>query len=106
MKFFDQIQLDHLKGDQYEIAEIIGIENYKKMVLHFGGDSVYIQKKDTIVKEIRAQHIAREFTGYNYRELALKYNLAERTIREIVSKNMSMEDVLTKKGQLSIYDLT
>ena len=81
MKFFDQIQLDDLKGDQYEIAEIIGIENYKKMVLHFGGDSVYIQKKDTIVKEIRAQHIAREFTGYNYRELALKYNLAERTIR-------------------------
>lgn len=104
MNFFDQITLNDLKGDQREIAEIIGIENYKKMVLYFGGDSIYIQKKDTVVKEIREQHIAREFTGFNYRELAIKYNLSERTIREIISKNLSIEDELMKKGQISMDD--
>lgn len=104
MNFFHKITLDDLKGDQREVAEIIGIDNYKKMVTHFGGDSVYIQKRDTIIKEIRSQHIAKEFNGFNYRELALKYNLAERTIREIVSKALNQDEILTKKGQLSLDD--
>ena len=33
----DRIALEQLDGEQREIAELIGIESYKKLVRYFGG---------------------------------------------------------------------
>lgn len=59
----DIINIDDLYGNQREIAEVIGIDNYIKLSKYFGGeDSLYIQK---------------------YSELAKMYNLSTRYIRMI-----------------------
>lgn len=96
VNYIDKITLENLKEEQKEIAEIIGIENYIRLVKCFGGSSIYIHKADTISRVIRDEQIKIEFNGHNYKELALKYNLSTNQIREIVDK-----DIL-KNTQLSL----
>ena len=81
----DKITVDDLDGEQREIAECVGIEGYRKLVNHFGGGYIYVQKADTILKEQRDDAIRKMFTGNNYRAIALKFNLSENRIRKIIN---------------------
>ncbi|MDE5583229.1 MAG: DNA-binding protein [Ruminococcus sp.] len=78
------VNLEKLTGEQREVAELVGIENYRKLVDNFGGSCVYISKSDTIFQRERDDEIKRDFNGGNYRELAKKYNLSENRIRAIL----------------------
>ena len=78
----DSIEIEELNGEQREIAECVGIDGYKKLVRHFGGMSVYIQKAD---KSTRDKEIKELFNGYNYKTLARKFNLSESQVRRILS---------------------
>lgn len=71
---------------QKEIAEIIGIEAYRKLVEHYGGSSIYINKFDTITRPERDMEIRKKFNGANYHELAKEYGLSETGIRKIINK--------------------
>ena len=73
-------------GQQKEIAEIIGIEAYRKLVEHYGGSRIYIEKSDTIIRPNRNDEIRKKFDGGNYLQLAREYKLSEQTIRRIVDK--------------------
>ena len=75
---------DIINDEQKQIAEIIGIDAYIKLVRNFGGTSIYIWKQDSLIKDIRDKKIRSEFNGSNYSLLAKKYNLTDRTIRDIV----------------------
>lgn len=76
---------------QKSIAELIGIENYIKLVDFYGGSSIYIYKRDSFLRILRDKQIRKEFKG-NYRELAQKYNLTEIAIRNIIGEqNTVME---------------
>ena len=77
--------LEQLSGDQREHAETVGLEAYRKLVANYGGLCVYIYKPETLLRERRNTEICNEFNGFNYRELAQKYHLSEKTVREIVS---------------------
>lgn len=79
---------EQLSGDQRELAESIGIETYRKLVADYGGSHVYVCKVETVLRELRNNEIYNQFNGSNYRELAKKYNLSPKTIREIVSEKM------------------
>ena len=98
----DDITLNRLTGDQLELAELIGIENYKKLVAHYGGGFVYICKSDTILKDIRNAEICDKFNGYNYRELAKEYNLSEKMIREITSDKLKKIKYMPPDGQMKL----
>ena len=78
----DSIKIEELEGEQLEIAECVGIDGYRKLVNHFGGMSIYIQKSD---KSARDKEIKELFNGYNYKTLARKFNLSESQIRRILS---------------------
>ena len=79
------ISLENLKGNQHEIAEIIGIDNYVKLSKHFGGeDSLYIQKYSELVKVSRNNEIRKlRKKGYSASKLAKMYNLSTRYIHII-----------------------
>ncbi|MDE5772110.1 MAG: hypothetical protein K2I06_10890 [Ruminococcus sp.] len=79
------VSLEQLSGDQRELAEIVGLEAYRKLVANYGGMNLYIYKPETILRELRNSEICDGFNGFNYRELAQKYHLSEKTVREIVS---------------------
>lgn len=99
MKLSD-ITIDNLKGNQRELAEIIGMEAYIKLVKQYGGDDIYIAKETNLLSMVRDDEIYRKFNGGNYKALADEYNLAVRTIYEIISK----ENEKRSYQQLSIFD--
>ncbi len=79
-----------------EVAEQIGVDNMFKVLDIIGGATVYIPKPDTVIKPVRDAQMKKEFNGYNHMELAKRYNLAERTVREICGAG-------NLKGQLSMF---
>lgn len=78
-----------LTDDQQELADLIGMDNYQKLVDYYGGTSIYIQKKDSITRTIRDKKIYAEFNGSNYRYLARKHKLSEQQTREIIKQQMN-----------------
>ncbi|MDE6798328.1 MAG: DNA-binding protein [Ruminococcus sp.] len=77
---------EQLTGNSKELINVIGLEAYKKLVQHFGGSYIYINKPDTIVKGERNAEIRRKFNGSNYNQLAIEYNLTENRIRSILKQ--------------------
>ena len=82
----DDLNLSDIPLPYKDIAEILGIKEFIKLSMLCGGGSVYIPTFDSLTKEYRNKLIRNEFTGHNYKELALKYNMTITSIRNIVNK--------------------
>lgn len=82
------ITLEDIHGGQRELAELVGLETYIKMVDYYRGAYIYIVKPGTLLKKDRDSAIKQEFDGVNYKELAQKYDLTERYIRQIVYEEL------------------
>ena len=100
MELFEKVTMEHLEGENRDLAELIGLENFKKMVKVYSGSTLYIPKVESITKEARDERIREEFTGGNLHELALRYGLTDRRVREILSENHTGEI----PGQISLFD--
>lgn len=81
----DSIKIEELDGEQRELAECVGVDGYKRLVSHFGGTSVYIQKADKMSKISRDEKIKMKFDGSNHKALAREFNLSESQVRRILS---------------------
>ncbi len=79
------VTLDMLPEEGREIAEIIGVESYMKLVREYGGRSIYIHKLDAVIRILRDEQIREDFNGDNHGVLCKKYNLSEKQIREILA---------------------
>ncbi len=93
------ITIDDLQGDQKEIAEAVGLDIYLILVEAFGGGQIYIAKRDKLTAIARNNAIEKEFNGFNFSELAKKYNLTERSIRLIIEEKRK-----ACVGQFSVLD--
>ncbi|WP_032122029.1 Mor transcription activator family protein [Clostridium amazonitimonense] len=71
------------EGPYRDIADTIGVVNFIKLAEFVGGSTIYIPKADSFLRPARDLNIKKEFNGYNHSDLAKKYNLSERWIREI-----------------------
>lgn len=69
------------EGAYKQIAESIGVTNLCKLAALVGGSTVYIPKVESLIRPVRDAHIKAEFNGYNYADLARKYNVSERWVR-------------------------
>jgi len=82
----------------YMIAEKIGVGNALEIAELFQGSSIYFPKLDNVYAKKLREKILKEFNGYNYKHLAVKYGYSEMWIRKIVNK-----DIL--EGQISFDDI-
>lgn len=80
----DSLTIDHLDGNQRELALTIGMDAYKKLVARYGGDSIYVAVPKSCSRYSRDEEICNKFTGSNYKELAREYGLSVKRIREIL----------------------
>lgn len=101
MNVLDKVKLEDLDQEQQEMAELIGLENYKKLMSEYGGMSIYIPKADRLERMERNDKIRTEFDGYNFRELALKFGLTEVSIRSIVSDRVRELRARPMDGQIT-----
>lgn len=100
------LKLEELRNEQRQIAEAIGIPAYLKLSAAFGGTNIYIAKADEIInRKQRDARIRKEFTGYNYTQLALKYGLTEAWVRNIVSDIANNVKNSPISGQLTFEDI-
>ena len=98
----EEIRLEDLSEGQPEVAALIGPENFRKLMEVYGGAYLYIPKTDRLERMERNERIRAEFDGYNFRELARKYDLTEITIRSIVSDKVRELRARPMDGQLSL----
>ncbi|MEF2965653.1 Mor transcription activator family protein [Paenibacillus sp. M1] len=79
-----ELTIDMIPEPYSSYAKAIGIENLIELVKLSGGDEIYLPTLDFFRRPIRDKRIREEYTGYNEKSLARKYELSERRIREIV----------------------
>lgn len=102
MSALEKVRLEDLNQEQQEVAELIGLDSYKKLMAEYGGMSIYIPKDDRLERMERNDKIRSEFDGYNFRELAMKYGLTEVSIRSIVSDKVRELRARPMDGQLTL----
>lgn len=100
----NELTLDDLEGEQRALAECLGLEAYKRLLLMYAGSTFTVRMPDKITIPLRNKRIRSEFNGYNWGELARKYNLHEKTIRNIVSGEISRIRAEPMDGQASLFD--
>lgn len=102
----ENIVIDDLKGEQREMAELIGIDAYKKMIVYYAGTNIYIPKLSEIERKKRNEKIRAEYEkDGNITSLAIKYDLTEAQIRNIIADIFQNKRNAPVKGQLTIYDI-
>ncbi len=84
-----EITIEDLPESYREVALAIGVENAVKLSSVVGGLGYYFPQLEGILRKKRDECIRREFNGTNHRELAKRYNLTERWVREIVEEKIS-----------------
>ena len=77
-------------GDNRIIAET-------KLCSVVGGSTIYLQKPESVLRPVRDAHIKAEFNGYNHPELARKYGVTERWVRQLCGEGKL-------EGQMSLLD--
>lgn len=98
--WINELKPEELPEPYCTIMTNVGIENTLKIIELYQGTGVYFPKVESMLNKIRDRNIRREFNGGNYKELAIKYGLTERWIREIVHANM-LENQTTLFDQMT-----
>lgn len=57
------IRASDLNEEQLQLAELIGLDNFKKLVLTFGGLNLYIPKKDSFNRAAGTKRSAESSPG-------------------------------------------
>lgn len=96
--------VDQLRDEQRELAEIIGLDAYKKLIRHYGGNQLYIQQADSVLKDVRDKELNEKFDGTNYRKLSIEYGISEMTIRDIVAPKRKQLRLAPLEGQMSFEE--
>ncbi len=94
-EWYDEISADELPEPYKEIAKAIGMKHTIELAKLYQGTGFYLPKLDGVLNKIRDKKIKNEFNGSNYKELAIKYNLTERWIRQIVDNSNPVENQMT-----------
>lgn len=104
MSVIQALRVEDLDFEQKQLAELIGIDKYKKLLQTYGGMSIYIPKPETYAAIIRNEKIRQEFNGGNYKELSRKYRLTEVWVRNIVAEKAQELKTKPADGQVSLFD--
>lgn len=102
MDLWDDVTIKDFDDDPMAaLIEVVGLETAKRLVVAFGGDSFYFPKVESVIRTARDRRIRSEFTGFNHKELAAKYNLTPRYVRKIVGADQPIR--IKKETQLDLF---
>ncbi len=82
-----EIKLEDFPSSFRHIVNALGVPAAIELAKASGGLTQYVPKYDQLSAPARDRLILQEFTGFNFRELAIKYNLSEIWVRQIVDKD-------------------
>jgi Mor family transcriptional regulator len=88
-EIISQVKIEDIPENYQDMAEAVGVINFLQLLKIAGGTTIYLPLPINVIKEARDRAIVREYTGKNLKELAVKFNLSETWIRQIVAKGDS-----------------
>ena len=97
MDLLDKLTLEDLDEEQQQLAELIGFNNYIKLVRVYGGTDIRILQAETLIKDKRDEEIRSLYNGKNLLELSQKYHLCDRTLRAIIGTKRNLP------GQVKLF---
>jgi hypothetical protein len=98
-----QLALEDMSSDYQQIAELVGMDGFLRLVEQYGGYQLYIPKYEGLFRNARDEEIRASFTGYNVEELARRYNLTTRHIRYIVAPILKQVKARPIDGQIGWF---
>lgn len=98
-----EIHPDDLSPAQREVADLIGFENYLKLIDVYAAETIYIPKRDSFERIARNRRIVEEYNGDNLKALAKKYNLTTVTVRAIADEKHREIRARPLDGQMSFF---
>jgi Mor family transcriptional regulator len=93
-----------LCGGFRELIELVGFDIAMEISRAFGGTNLYIPKPDSIDRIERNQQIVAEFNGNNYKALALKHDLTEQSIINIINAARQRATPLSVEDFIKDYE--
>ena len=81
----EKITIKEIPQNNQDLTQLIGIENFKKLVKYMGGSSIYIPKEQTLILSLRNKNIKKEFNG-DIKILSRKYQITQSQIRNILKE--------------------
>ena len=88
----------------HSFAHIVGFEKALEIAKQFSGESLYMPKYESVMRQFVIRDMMCDFNGYNYKALAKKYNLSERHVRKLCSSFAEEKKRAPSAGQVSLFD--
>ncbi len=87
MDLLQSVTMADLSEDQFDLAELIGIENYRKLVKVYGGNAIRIMQEATLIRKKRDSEIRSAYSnGAKLIDLTRQYRLSDKTVRTIINQ--------------------
>ena len=79
-KLLHLLTIDDLDGENRELAELVGMEAFIKLVEVYGGTGkLYVPQADKVLIPVRDEKIREEYDGTNLYGICKKWELSEST---------------------------
>lgn len=69
-----------------DLVACLGMEGFLRLSQLCGGETLYIPKRESLLRAARDREIRARFDGGNHRGLARQFRLSERQVRKILAK--------------------
>lgn len=84
--FYAALINDDEQAFSNELLAMAAIDQVFALAHQMGGKTFYISRGDRFKQSLVQDDIRRNFTGFNYRELASKHDLSETRVRQIIQR--------------------
>lgn len=81
-----KVKAEDFPDNYRRIVDAVGVPWALEIVKASGGITQYIPMYDSVTAAARDRLIIQEFTGGNYKDLALKYGISEVWVRTVLDK--------------------
>lgn len=80
----ESVDVSGIPETHQPVVSLIGLDNFLKLCRYAMGDELYFPMQESVLRNARNRLIIQEYNGYNLAELARKYNLTTKHIKNIV----------------------
>jgi len=85
----NSLTIDDLDGDSKLLAEIIGIEPLKELIMYAGGDSYYIpsiKKYSKVLLKRYLTSISTDINAVNKSKLIREYGICRKSVEQVITE--------------------
>ncbi|MCM1104916.1 MAG: hypothetical protein NC409_12520 [Clostridium sp.] len=87
------------------LAQSVGMDGLRNLVKNFGGGQIYIPKNADLLREMKVRAIRKEFDGLNLKQLAIKYDVSNSFVYNVIRDKIAQGIKHDVPGQTDFYDL-